>query len=301
MDKSDSQPSLRESSFGVAGARLWRSWFSIVEAAVLRGLVSCLTTSRRCGERRRGWRASRFCRDRRLPNAIGSCSGAIRQHRFVDRNLILGPHRFPAQRSRAECPGVPPLCRPTAGGPDANASPGRPSEREFHCYPTLTASVAPPIGSSERVRWVAPAPPEQSWRQLRRPALGRSNHCLMPGRRAPTKQSGRIVDSEWHGVGESCAELIGHRKTCNAPSVSVTWIQPKNDSYLCVVCHPTNVDQRASRPGFPVRCSNHCPRVRLSLRKAACSSPTLPTLTGNPGLPDFLYAAPTIVHECGFH
>jgi hypothetical protein len=169
--------------------------------------------------------ASRFCRDRRLPNAIGSYSAAVRQHRFADRNLILEPDRFRARRSRAECPGVPPLSRPTAGGLDANASPGRLSEREFHCYPTLTASVAPPIGSSERVRWGAPAPPGSSWRRPRRPAPGMGNHCLMRGRRAPTKQSGK--SPEWHCGGESCAELIGHKKTRNAPSVSVMCIARK--------------------------------------------------------------------------
>jgi hypothetical protein len=37
------------------------------------------------------------------------------------------------------------------------------------------------------------------------------------------------------------------------------------------------------RPGFPVRCTIQPPRVRLSLRKAACSSTTPRTLTGNPG------------------
>jgi hypothetical protein len=177
--------------------------------------------------------ASRSCPDRRSPNAIGSYSAAIRQHRFADRNLISEPDRFLARRSRGECPGVPPLSHPTAGGPDANAFPGRRSEREFHCYPTLTPSAAPSAGSSEQVRWAAPALPEQRWRQLRRPAPGRSNHCLMPGRRAPTMQSGRIVDSEWHGVGESYAELIGHRKTRNAPSVSVMWIHPKTLLLMC--------------------------------------------------------------------
>jgi hypothetical protein len=38
-----------------------------------------------------------------------------------------------------------------------------------------------------------------------------------------------------------------------------------------------------ARPGFPVHGSIQQPRVRLSLRKAAWSSSTPPTLTGNPG------------------
>jgi hypothetical protein len=192
------------------------------------GLVNYLTTSRRCGERRRESMASRSYRDRRLPNAIAWYSEVIPQRRFPDPSLILEPDRFLAPRSRAECPAVPPLYPPTAGGPDANAFPGRLNERGFHCYLTLTASVAPPVGLWERVRWAAPPPLQSRWRRPPQPAPGMGKYCLMRERQAPTKQSGRIVDSEWHCAGESCAEDIGHTRTRNAPSVSVMWIHPKS-------------------------------------------------------------------------
>jgi hypothetical protein len=177
--------------------------------------------------------ASRFYRDRRLPNAIAWYSEVIRQRRFPDRNLILEPDHFLARRSREEYPGVPPLYPPTAGGPDANAFPGRLSERGFHCYLTLTATVAPPVGLWERVRWAAPAPLWSNWRRPMRPAPAMGKHCLMRERRAPTKQSGK--SPEWRCGGESCAEDIGHGKTRNAPSVSVMCFHAENASPRCCV------------------------------------------------------------------
>jgi hypothetical protein len=53
-------------------------------------------------------------------------------------------------------------------------------------------------------------------------------------------------------------------------------------------------------PGFPVTLHQTGPRVRLSLRKAACSSTTPPTSTGNPRTPDFLLRCTRQDRVCGF-
>jgi hypothetical protein len=79
---------------------------------------------------------------------------------------------------------------------------------------------------------------------------------------------GAHLSSCYEGLRELSAE-----REANDPSIQITNFRGRNKSTLC---HPERT------PDFLLCCSQKQPRMRLSLKKAACGSPKPLSLTGNP-------------------
>ena len=123
------------------------------------------TRRHRYASRRQEWKASRsFPLVQAYPM---QCNRTAQKHSNI-RQLICvrtpGPGRSSVQRSRKECPAAQPLCLPTAGAPDANAS--RLSEKRAPLLsranwdPCTTSWLTgeKPASATRGSRWALPAP-----------------------------------------------------------------------------------------------------------------------------------------------